>query len=69
MLPLVMCLVYCINIMCFFLDSVFPRDCQEWKDLGLTESDIYPINPDDGEPFQVCLMFTSCLYSNLIGVL
>ena len=52
-----------------YLDFVFPRDCQEWKDLGVNKSDVYPINPDDGEPFQVCLMSTSSLYSNEIGVL
>ena len=35
------------------IDIVLPQDCKEWRDLGISKSDIYPVNPDDGEPFQV----------------
>ena len=35
------------------IDIVLPQDCKEWRYLGINKSDIYPINPDDGEPFQV----------------
>ena len=35
------------------IDIVLPQDCKEWRYLGINKSDIYPVNPDDGEPFQV----------------
>ena len=28
-------------------------DCKEWFEAGVNKSGIYPINPDNGIPFQV----------------
>ena len=45
------------------IDIVLPRDCKEWRDLGINKSDIYPVNPDDEEPFQVSYTLYCSLYS------
>ena len=30
-----------------------PTDCKAWKELGIEQSGVYPIKPDNGAAFQV----------------
>ena len=30
-----------------------PTDCKEWKKLGIKQSGVYPVKPDNGPAFQV----------------
>ncbi|XP_019853438.1 PREDICTED: fibrinogen C domain-containing protein 1-like [Amphimedon queenslandica] len=34
-------------------ECVMPTDCKAWKELGKTQSGVYPITPDNGPAFQV----------------
>ena len=49
--------MYCIILllsMCMHTECSIPPSCDHWFDAGVNESGVYPVKPDDGEPFQVC---------------
>ena len=37
------------------LESLMPRDCKEWYDLGIRKDGVYPVNPGNDVGFQVSI--------------
>ena len=37
-----------------------PTDCKAWKELGIKQSGVYPIKPDNGAAFQVIYSTSLC---------
>ena len=48
--------------MCMYTECSIPPSCDHWFDAGVNESGVYPVKPDDGEPFQVCAANNSIFY-------
>ena len=46
------------------LVSPMARDCKEWYEAGVNKSGVYPINPDNGTPFQVSQLYIVLKYTS-----
>ena len=50
----------------FDIVCVMPTDCKAWKELGIKQSGVYPIKPDNGAAFQVIYSTSLMIYFHFI---